>query len=151
MRDGDDRASARNAPDGCDDRGIGFMVEGRCSFVEHEEGGIAHEGARNGNALPLATGQQRAALADNRLVPFRQRCDKFVNLSRACGGLHGRRGSRLVAEPDVLADAAIEQEAFLEDDRDLPEERGAGDETDVVSVDPQRADVGVERPEQQIE
>src|SRR5581483_8510599 len=52
--------------------GLAFAVEGAGGFVEDKEGGVAEEGAGDGDALLLSAGELRTALADDRVVTLRQ-------------------------------------------------------------------------------
>src|SRR5438105_3110320 len=45
-----------------------FRVEGAGGLVEQEDRRVLEQGARDGDALPLPTGERRPALADERVV-----------------------------------------------------------------------------------
>ena len=55
-----------------------FGVEMRGGFVQNQDGRVLEQGAGDGDALPLAAAQPHAAVADHRLVAFRQALDEFV-------------------------------------------------------------------------
>ena len=94
-------------------------VQARGGLVEEQEPGLAYEGARDGDALPLTPRQQDALVADAGLVAFGEGDDEVVHLDGGAdfvkGGVGdgGRVGN---AGEDVLADGAAEEGGFLSDE-----------------------------------
>ena len=72
MGDGDHGAAAHQPVKRLADRLLGFAVERRGRLVEQQDRRILQEGARDGDALPLAAGQLDAAVADDRVEALRQ-------------------------------------------------------------------------------
>src|SRR5688572_2674546 len=73
------------------DRELDLAIERRGRFVEHENRRVLQDDARQRDALPLASGQFHAALADVRAVtrpaaPIAQRDDELVRLRLARRG-----------------------------------------------------------------
>src|SRR5471030_1878650 len=62
--DADDGAVFGEMVDGFLDFGLGLGIEGGGGFVEDEEGGVADEGAGDGDALALAAGEALAPFAE---------------------------------------------------------------------------------------
>ena len=92
--------------------------------IQDEDARIDQQRPRDGDPLLLPAGERYPPLTDRRLVPLRESGDEVVRL----GSLRRRddllhRRLRL-AEGDVLADGAGEEERILEDDADLSAQRG---------------------------
>jgi hypothetical protein len=51
---------------------LGCGVEGGCGFVEEEDLGVAQEGARDGETLALAAGEEGALCADKGVEAVRK-------------------------------------------------------------------------------
>ena len=118
-------------------------------FVQHQDRGIAQQGAGDGDALPLAAGQARAALADHGLVAVGQRGDEAVGVGGARGGDQlGFRGVR-AAETQVVLDGAVEQVGVLRDDRNHLAQRVGIERAQVAPADADRAPLRVVQPQQQ--
>ena len=78
MRD-DQHGAARHQPvEGVLDEAFAFGIEGGGGLVENQDGRIPEHGARDGDALPLATGEQGAAVAHGGVVAQRQLFDESV-------------------------------------------------------------------------
>ena len=78
MGDDEDRAPLRNAPHVVLDDPLALVIERARRLVEDQDARIGDEGARDGDALALAAGEIAAALADDRVVAFRQLQDEVV-------------------------------------------------------------------------
>src|SRR5688572_23619591 len=72
VRDDEHRASGEQALDGLLDESLALGVERRRRLVENQDRWVGEERAGDRDALPLATGEARAALAEDRLVPLGQ-------------------------------------------------------------------------------
>ena len=70
-------------------------------------------------ALPLAAGEDLAALADQRIVAVGQPQDELVGAGGAGGGDDLRPRGVGPAVGDVLGDRAVEQERLLQHDADV--------------------------------
>ena len=83
------------------DRQLGFGIERTGRFVEDHEFRAMHDGARDGDALALSTGEQRAAFADHAVHALRQLLDEIPG----AGGHERRPNGRVIelriAERDI--------------------------------------------------
>src|SRR5207237_634264 len=95
---------------------LGFGVDGARGLVEDEHRTVLQEGAGQRDALPLASGELRAALTDLGVVAARQAHDELVGVGGVRGGDDllpcGTRGG----VGDVLRDAGRKQDRFLQHD-----------------------------------
>ena len=134
--DDQDRLSLNEAGEGFLNIGLGFRVgKGRC-LVENEDGCIDEEGARNRDALRLATGGV-SVLPDDGVEASGQGAQVVVD-ARGPGGrpylfVAGARDS----ERDVVAHGDVEELRVLEDEGDVSVENVGGN---VASIDPADAD-----------
>ena len=94
MGDTNDSAIFGKMVNGFLDLGFGLGIERCGGFVEDENGGVADEGARDGDALALAAGEALAPFAERRVVALRQRADEFVGVGFLRGGDDFSRASR---------------------------------------------------------
>jgi hypothetical protein len=101
-----------------------FLIHVVGGFVEDEEGGADEQGACEGQALALASGEEDAVFADLGVVSFGKLLDEgmgeggagsLFDLVRRCVG--ARVG-------DVVADRAGDEGRVLGDDADLASEVG---------------------------
>ena len=72
VRDGERRPPDRKARQGVLDQPLGAGVEGAGGLVEDQDARVLEDGAGDGDALLLAARKLIAALADDRIVAFRQ-------------------------------------------------------------------------------
>ena len=98
---------------------LGHRIERAGRLVEDQDRRIFEQSARHREPLPLAAGQEPAALADPRFKPIGIAIDEI-------GGLRARRRraqfvvSRIrLADAQVLRDRAVEQQRLLEHDADI--------------------------------
>ena len=117
------RSSHHQRPQRALDEEFRLHVHARGGVVEDQQSRVAHKGAGNGDALPLAARQRHAALADPGVVAMREFHDEVVGVRRL-----GRRHDGLQADVgspvgDVVADGAGEQPGILHDDADVPSQR----------------------------
>src|ERR1700722_14623605 len=98
------------------DERFGFGVQAGSGFIENQDARIGEDRGGDGNALALAAGKFYAAFADDGVVALFEMFGEFID-ARDAAGVHdfsfGGIGSR---EGDVLANAAVEKERFLQDD-----------------------------------
>ena len=119
VRDGDDSAAFHQSLERFHHELLRLGVERGGRFVENEDGGVANDGARDADALTLATGKREAAFADHRIVTMRHLGDELVRISHLCGlddFLQRRIRSPI---SNVLADRAREEHGVLQDEADL--------------------------------
>ena len=121
---------------------LALVVERARGFVEDEDARIEDEGARDGDALPLAAGEEAAALADEGVVLLREFLDEGVGAGEVRGGGDLFVGGVGAGDLDVLLDGAAEEHAVLEDDADLAAEPGWLYLRDVDAVDEDAAALG---------
>ena len=95
-------------------QGFVFRVGVGGGFVQYQDGAALQDGAGNGDALALTAGKRRAAFADRGGVALWQFGDEIVGVGGAGGvfdvGLRGIGD----AQPDVVGNAAGEEEIILE-------------------------------------
>src|SRR4029079_16815757 len=97
---------------------------------------------RQGGALLLSTRQVDSALAEHRVVPARERLDRFRELRDL--GRPGPRPLVLCPVPDIVSDCITEQKAFLRDVADLAAQICEADVPKSHAVDQDFAFLGVE-------
>ena len=103
-------------------------------LIQNQDGGIANEGAGDGDALLLSAGESRAAFADDRVITIFQFADELVGI-----GGPGRRPNLLLAGlrfavGNVFVDGRSEENGLLEDDADLSSQGFAPIMPDVHAV-----------------
>src|SRR5262249_50309014 len=125
-------------------------------LVEHQNGSILENDARNRDALALAAGKLHAALADLGVVaasaaPILQIGDKLVRMgepgrSDNLGFAHVR-----ATVADVLTDRAVQQRGILRHHGNLRPQAFLGGDGDILPVDQDAAVLQVEETQQQID
>jgi len=114
---------------------LALRIERGGGLVEDEDGGVAQEGAGEGEPLLLAAGEQGAALADDGLVTLGHGPDEIVGVGVDRGGDHlFARGVR-AAEQQVAVDGVVEEHRVLGDDGDVAAQVGEAHRAHVVAVD----------------
>ena len=121
---------------------LGFRIERGGGLVEQDDRRVLDQRARDRDALALAAGQLQAVLADRRVVAVRERHDEVVRVGGLGGGDDLVLGRARLAERDVVADRAVEQEHVLPDIGDLLAQRVARHLRDVLPVDHDAAAFG---------
>ena len=64
---------------------LGFGIQVRGGFVQDQDGGVLQQRAGDGDTLPLAAAQARAAVADHGFVALRKPLDELVGQGRFGG------------------------------------------------------------------
>src|SRR4051812_31794849 len=112
MRDGDHGLAGHESIEALLDGGLDLAVERGGGFVEHEDGSVLENDARDRDALALAAGEFYATLAHLGIVaapsaPVFQLMNEFLCMSELRGlddfGVHGLRA----AVTDVFADRTM--------------------------------------------
>lgn len=152
---GDDEggAAAHEGVEGVLDEAFAFGIEGAGGFVEDEDGGIAKDGAGDGDALTLATGEFDAAFTDDGFVAVGEGGDEIMGIGLARGGfdlvLGGVPAGAGVG--DVFPDAAAEKDDILRDEghtgAKLPERIAAGR----LAIDKDLTGVRIKEAEEQVD
>ena len=93
--------------------GIRGQVERRERVVEHEDGGPVHDGAGDGEPLPLPAGDVGAALRDARVQTALHLGDEVAALRDLEGMPELLIGRALTTEAQVGCDGPTEQERSL--------------------------------------
>ncbi len=125
VRDGDGGAALAEMRHGVLNQPLGFGIERRGRLVEQDDLRVLDQRAGDGDALALAAGKLRAALADRRVVARREARDEFMGMRGLGRGDDFILGCAGFADGDVVADRAVEQEHVLADIRHLPAQRAA--------------------------
>ena len=136
---GHDDAGAAALPQAVVDLQLGYRIERRGGFVEHQDGGVGHERAGDLQTLALPAAEVAAVLLDRGVVLAGAGHDLVVDLGVAQGAGHGVVLDEGVPQGHVVAHAALEEDDFLVDVRDCLHQVGGGDVLDGASVDPHDA------------
>ena len=97
-----------------------FGVERGGRLVEQQHLGVDEQRTRDRDALLLPARELHAALADHRVVAFRETADEVVSVGGRRGGGDGLVALDLAAVGDVGADRRGEEHGLLRDEGDLP-------------------------------
>src|SRR5215213_6661159 len=117
------------------DGGRGLGVEAGLGLVQDQDGGIPEHGPRDGDALPLSTGEALATLGEHGVVALRQLPDKPFGpgeLGDGCDLLPDRPGPPVGY---VLGDTSPEQQGVLGHEGYGVAQRLEGKVLDVLPVD----------------
>ena len=136
VRDDQGGAGRDQLVDGLLDMALGLGVQRRGGFVEDQDRRVLQQGAGDGQALPLAAGEQHAALADQGVEPLGQFLDEFPGIGLARGLDDAVFGHFIEgAVGDIVAHRIVEQAHILADIGDLSPQVGEAIVADVVSVE----------------
>jgi hypothetical protein len=83
-------------------------VEMTRGLVEHQDGRIPQQRARDGDPLPLPAREPHPALSERRLVALGQSADELLGLGRLSGALDLGAGGPRPPQRDVLGHRSIE-------------------------------------------
>src|SRR5208337_4781333 len=103
---------------------LALGVERRGRLVEQQDWRVFQDGARDGDALALAARKSHAALAEFRVVAFRQAGDEAVRGGLFGGGDDGVSARVRRSIGDIVGDARAEDEGVLGDEGDFRPKRG---------------------------
>ena len=132
------------------DGGLAVAVEGAGGLVEDENGGVAEEGAGEGEALFLSARETRAAFADEGFVASGKTEDKLVRVGGAGGGLDLGAGSFGARDEEIVVDRVVEKDGVLGDDGDVAAEVGEAEGAEIVAVEGDATGHGVEEARDEI-
>src|SRR5262245_33462191 len=124
MRDDEHGAALGDLAHVALDHALALRIERARRLVEAEDARVRHKRARNGDALPLAAGERRAALADDRVVALGELKDEIVRAGEPRRGDDALEPHGRVGERDVLAHRTVEQHVLLQHDADLAPQPG---------------------------
>ena len=91
-------------------------------LVQNDDGRILHDGPGDGNALALAAGEGRAALADDGVKAVRQCHDKVIAARLLRSGLHLLHGGIGLSKADIVGNGVREQIDPLEHEGEIADE-----------------------------
>ena len=156
VRDRDHGLARHQRAEALLDGGFDLAVERGCGLVEHQDGRVLEDHARDRDALALAARELDAALADLRLVaapalPVLEIGDELVRMRQ-----RGRRRDVRVAGggpavADVVADRAVQQRGVLRHHGNLRAQALLRHRRDVLAVDQDAAVFEVEEAQQQVD
>lgn len=130
--------------------GLTVAVESRGGFVEDEDGGVAQEGAGEGETLALSAGERGAALADDGLITVGERHDEVVGEGGAGGSFDLGFGGFRATEEKVGANGVDEEDGVLGNERDLAAKVGEAQVAQVVAVDSDAAGIHFVEPRDEV-
>jgi len=137
--DEDGGASAHDFAQVVEDFVFRVGVDAGESVVEDEDAGAAQEGAGNGGALFLASGERDAAFAYGSAVAFGEAFDILRDVGSLGGGFDVvERGFAIFcvyAKRDIFANGRAKQKRLLRHKADLPSQRVDRELADRAPVD----------------
>jgi len=151
MGDADDGAIFGEVVDGFLDFGFGLGVEGGGGFVEDEDGGVADEGAGDGDALALSAREAEATFAERGVVTVGEGFDEVVGVGFAGGGDDFIAGGAGFSEGNIFSDGGVEEEDVLADEGEMEAEVGEAEGFDGFTVDFDLAEGGVIESEEEVD
>jgi hypothetical protein len=119
MRDDQHRAPLHDFAHVLLDDALAFVIKRAGRFVENQDARVHDESASDGDALALAAGEVRSALAYLRVIALRQFEDEVVRARQPRGLDDALDRHAGVGQRDVVADRAVEQDVFLQHYADL--------------------------------
>ena len=149
VREDERRTAPHETVECCLDQRLALGIHRRERLVEHQDGRVAQERARDRDALPLPAREPDAALADHRVVALRQTQDELLGV-RGARGRAELVGARVgLAHPDVVLDGAVEEPRVLADERHAASHLLEAQLAQVAAADRDPAAIGIVEPEQQ--
>ena len=124
---------------------LGHRIERAGGFVEDQDRRVLEQRAGDGEPLPLAAGEQPAALADRRLQAAVVAVDEFERLRAGRGVADFGVGGVRLADAQVFRDRAVEQQRLLEHDADIAAQPDQPEIADIGAVDRDGARLRIER------
>ena len=95
------------------DERLALAVQARGCLVQDENRWIGEDGPRNGDALPLASGELHTPLPNDRLIPVRELLDELVGVRNARHVTDVPWRGAGPCEADVLGNRPVEQKVLL--------------------------------------
>src|SRR5215470_2375050 len=141
VRDDDRRATGHQIVERLLHHHLAFGVERAGRLVEDQNWRVLQNRARDRDALALAARKYRAALADHRIVAFRQLAYELVGERRARGPSDLFIAAVGAVRPvgDVGPHGVVKEARLLSDDRDGAAQADDSEVAHVVAVDQHRA------------
>src|SRR5262249_20627689 len=130
---------------------LGFRIERRGRLVEQDDGRVADQRARDGDALALAAGELKPLFTDRGGVAARKRRDEIMSVRGLGGGNDLGVGRAWFAKGDVVANRAAEQVYVLAHIGEMMAQRLARMFRDVLAVDGDRSAADLVEPQNEIE
>lgn len=150
--DGDGGAIGGELVEGFLDLSFGDGVHGGGGFVHEEDVGIAEEGAGEGEALALTTGELHAVFAEEGVVALGEARDEVVGLGVAGGGFDLLVVDLVIeAVADVVPYGLVEDDGFLGDDADVAVPGGGLEVAEVDAVDEYLTFLWLKQAEEDVE
>ena len=135
VRDDEDGSSVSNLLHIGLDHPLADVVEGAGRLVEDQNARIGHQGAGNGDPLPLPARQAGAAFPHDRVVRLGHFEDEFMRTRELRGSDDALDRHRRIGQRDVVAHRAVEQHVVLQYDADLPAQPPGIDHREIDAVD----------------
>src|SRR5579864_6339092 len=98
---------------------FGLGIEARRGLVENKNRGVANDGARDGDALPLSSGEGRAALANHGGISFGQLFNEFFRVGQLRGANDFFMAGVRLSVGNVVRNCGAEKQSLLKDKADL--------------------------------
>ena len=143
------RASGHQRPERILNERFALRVERACRFVQDQNRRVLQNRARDRHPLALSARQLHPALADERLVPLRQRLDEFRSVRQPGRPAHVRLGGARASDADVVGDRAMEHRRILRHVRDGASQRSLRHAIDRLSAHENLAALHVHEAQQQ--
>ena len=125
-----------------------FRVGESGGLVEDQHRGVGKDGAGDGQALPLPTGQSRTR-AEHRVVALRHALDTVVDAGSAGGRDDPVDIGVRIGERNIVGDATVHQLCVLQHETHPPVQLVGRQRADIVTADADGAVLGVVEPGQQ--
>ena len=98
---------------------FGTFVQIRGRFIKNQDRGVFQQSPRDGDALPLSTGQHKTTLPKHSFVSLRQLINKRICQGGSCRLLDHFHRHQRAPVGNVVAHRVVEQDGFLRDDANL--------------------------------
>src|SRR5262245_57751553 len=114
---------------------LALIVESARRLVEDQDARVGNERARDGETLALAAREAGAVLSHNGVVTIGELKDEIMCAGHLLAGNDPFDRHRAVRQRNIVAHRAIEQDALLQHDADLPTQPGWIDDAEIDAVD----------------
>jgi len=119
MRDDQSCASRGRPLQGINDETFRCRIETARRFIEDENGRIAQDRARDGDALFLSTGESAASFRHQSVIAIGQALDELICIGRYRGSDDFLLACASAAEGDIFTNGSAEEQRILEHEADL--------------------------------